>query len=64
MEKQLTEKQLSARENVHRIITEWKKRRAQDENEAADRLNSPQYREAIEKLKKKNEERGIIIPGL
>ena len=63
METQNPENAISAQENVHRVITEWKKRRAEDEQEAAERLNSPAYQEIFKKLAEKNEERRNFVPG-
>ncbi len=57
MEKQEHTKPMTAQENVHRIITEWKKRRAEDEKEAAEKLNSPEYEEIFKKLTEQNEQR-------
>lgn len=57
METQEDTKPMTAQENVHRIITEWKKRRAEDEKESAEKLNSPKYQEIFKQLAEQNEER-------
>lgn len=63
MEKQHIEAGMTPQENVHRIITEWKKSRAEDEKEAAEKFNSPKYQEIFKNLEEKNEERRKAIDG-
>lgn len=60
----MEKEKMNAQENVHRIITEWKKRRTEDEKEAAEKISFAAFKKTIEQLKKKNEERGIHIPGI
>ncbi len=49
-------------ERIHKIITEWKRRRAEDEKETREKFNTPEYQEIFKRLTQRNAKKGIIIP--
>ena len=48
---------ISPQERADEIITEWKKRRKQDEKEVAEKFSSPEYKEIFKQLAEENEQR-------
>jgi acyl-ACP thioesterase len=48
--------------NVDRFIKRWKEEKIKDEQEAKERFKTPEYQAMLKELRKRNAERGIIIP--
>lgn len=59
--KRLTEEE--RRQHQHFIIQQWKKDVAEAEQEFKAWLKTGEAKETFKKLREKNAERGIIIPG-
>jgi hypothetical protein len=60
-----TQKELTPEErqaNIDRFIKRWKAERAKADEEFEARVKSPEYQAMLKELRKKNAERGIIIP--
>jgi phosphatidylserine/phosphatidylglycerophosphate/cardiolipin synthase-like enzyme len=63
----LEKRPLSAQErqaNVDRIIKIWKKGREEDIKESKERFKTPEFQAILKDLRKRNAEKGIIIPEL
>jgi hypothetical protein len=50
--------------NLSRFIKRWKEEKLKTEEEAKQRFQSPEYQAMLKELRRKNAERGIIIPEL
>ncbi|AEI47818.1 hypothetical protein [Runella slithyformis] len=50
--------------NLSRFIKRWKEEKQITEEEAKQRFQSPEYQAMLKELRKKNAERGIIIPEI
>lgn len=50
--------------NIDRLITAWKVRKAEVEQESIALLHSAEGKAAIQTLKERNAARGIVVPGL
>ena len=50
--------------NVDRFIKRWKEEKAKTEQEAKERFKTPEYQAILKELRKRNAERGIIIPEI
>ncbi len=51
-------------ERIHKIIAEWKRRRAENEAEIREKVKTPEFKAMIQELKERNAKKGIIIPGI
>lgn len=60
------EKNIVAEEQPHYgrvdVIAEWKRRRAEDESKFQEWLKSPEKEEVLKDLRRRNAEKGVIIP--
>ena len=50
--------------NVDRIIKIWEKGREEDIKESKERFKTPEFQAILKDLRKRNAEKGIIIPEL
>ena len=50
--------------NVDRFIKRWKEEKVKDEHEARERFKTPEYQAMLKELRKRNAEKGIIIPEI
>jgi hypothetical protein len=46
------------------FIQKWKEEKRKEEEEARERYKSPEYQAILKELRRKNAERGIIIPSI
>ena len=50
-------------ERVHQFLSEWKKKKAEEEKEAQEAFQTPEYQAMLEKLREQNAAKGIRISG-
>lgn len=50
--------------NVDKFIKRWKEEKVKDEQEAKERFKTPEYQAMLKELRKRNAEKGIIIPSV
>ncbi len=48
--------------NVDKFIKRWKEEKIKDEQEAKERFKTPEYQAMLKELRKRNAEKGIVIP--
>lgn len=56
-------KKQKQQERVHRFLSDWKKKKAEEEKEAEESFKTPQYQAMLEQLRKENAAKGIVISG-